>query len=202
MYTENTIQFDEDLIGLTGYQIWVHSRKGRFMRIGIWAGMALLLVLGVIFLLRSLVLKVSVAPLVITLILMLLLFIVLAFAMPLLYIRKTRGMLHPGTEQNIAMDEHFVNVYAKNIGAQYKWFNFTDIAETANYYFMFTPEVFIVLDKKGFPEGGEEVFRHMHTPARLLKEAARKPLRERCYVPFEKDYVTPLEKKFRGSRRK
>jgi hypothetical protein len=95
-------------------------------------------------------------------------------------------------DQIVTIDEKYVNLHTKVSHQQYKWHLFDDIEEDDRYYFLFSPEVYIILDKKTFPKGGENVFREMRVPNHLLKEAARKSRKQHYLMITDKDYLTPI----------
>lgn len=192
MYTENRVEFTDELINRTGYYLWMHSMKCKYIRIGFYIAMLISTILAFTGLLRSLVLKTDLTMMVVFLVLDLLLFLAIILIWPLVFRTKVINSIHPEVPQIVTMDEHFVNLHTSMSHQQYKWHNFIDIEEDDKYYFLFSPEVYIILSKATFPVGGEKIFRSYRTPARLLKEADRKSKKLRYLILFTGDYLTPM----------
>ncbi len=146
--------------------------------------------------LRQIVIKSSGTMTLLFFLLTLILFLAIVIIWPLVYRSKVINSVQPNVPQIVTMDDHFINLHTSMSHQQYKWHNFVDIEDDSRYYFLFSPEVYIILDKKTFPAGGEEVFINLHTPARLIKEAGRKSKRERYLIIFTGDYLTPLVNKY------
>ncbi|MGN0166283.1 MAG: YcxB family protein [Lachnospiraceae bacterium] len=192
MYTENHIEFDDELINRTGYYLWMHSIKCRHIRIGFYIALLISTILTVIGFLRHLVLHTDWTMTIIFLILDLLLFGAVTLIWPLVFRTKVIQSIHPEVPQIVTMDENFINLHTSMSHQQYKWYNFIDMEEDEKYYFLFSPDVYIILSKAAFPKGGEEIFRSFRIPARLIKEAARGSKKEKYLILFTHDYLTPL----------
>lgn len=202
MYTENHVEFDDELISRTGYYLWMHSLKCRHIRIGFYIAMALSSILAVTGFLRHLVLKTDWTMTLVFLIIDLLLFGAVAIIWPLVFRTKVINSIRPEIPQIVTMDENFISLHTTMSHQQYKWHSFIDIEEDEKYYFLFSPEVYIILDKTNFPEGGEAVFTSFRIPSRLLKEAAKGSKRQRYLILTDKDYLTPLVNFYRKLFRK
>ncbi len=198
MYTENRVEFTDELINRTGYYLWMHSMKCKYIRIGFYIAMLISTILAFTGLLRSLVLKTDLTMMVVFLIIDLLLFLAVIIIWPLVFRTKIINSIHPEVPQIVTMDEHFVNLHTSMSHQQYKWHNFIDIEEDDKYYFLFSPEVYIILSKATFPVGGEKIFRSYRTPARLLKEAERKSKKLRYLILFTGDYLTPMVNSYKA----
>ena len=198
MYTENRIDFTDELINRTGYYLWMHSIKCKFIRIGFYIAILISTILAFTGLLRSLVLKTDLTMMIVFLIIDLLLFLAIIIIWPLVFRTKVINSIHPEVPQIITMDEHFVNLHTSMSHQQFKWHNFIDIEEDDKYYLLFSHEVYIILSKATFPAGGEEIFRSYRIPARLLKEAGRKSKKIRYLILFTGDYLTPMVKTYKA----
>lgn len=202
MRTENHIEFTEDLSERLGFFVWMHSTKGKRIRIGLLTAIAVSLILAVTGLLRRLVIHTSIKYFLIFLFLAFVLFGVMVVALPLIYRKKVMQSIDVGTVQIVTMDDHFVNLHVSDVNAQFRWNKFIDIDEDDDYYYLFTEENYIVLDKLAFPGDGHDTFLSYHTPERLLRDASRKSRLERYYMPFsKKDLLTPLVHFFRDAAR-
>jgi len=143
--------------------------------------------------LRILVLKTDPTLMLVFLLLDLLCFAALVLIWPLVYRSKILASFAENTSQIVTMDEHFVNLHVTGLHEQFRWNKFVDIDEDDDYYYLFSEENYIVLDKKAFPEGGLDIFLSYHTPERLLREANRKSRGERYLMLFtKKDYLTQV----------
>lgn len=202
MYTENQIQFNDELINKLGFYLWMHSLKCKRIRIGFYIAMAISFAITFVCFLRKIVLGNSGVVALLFFLLTLILFLAIVLIWPLVYRNKVINSVQPNVPQIVTMDAHFVNLHTSMSHQQYKWHNFVDIENDRRYYILFAPDVYIILDKKTFPAGGEEVFRSLHTPARLLKEAQRKSKHERYLMIFTGDYLTPLVNWFNRTFRK
>ncbi len=192
MYTENHVEFNDGLINRTGYYLWMHSIKCRHIRIGFYAAMIVSTILAITGFLRHLVLKSDWTMTVVFLVIDILLFGAIVIIWPLVFRAKVINSIQPDIPQIITMDENYVNLHTVMSHQQYKWHKFIDIEEDEKYYFLFSPDVYIILDKDNFPAGGEQIFLSLRTPARLLKEASRTSKKQRYLIPFTRDYLTPM----------
>ena len=162
MYTENTVCFDKRLRARTSYYVWRNSVKGRFIRLCLYFLLLISAIAFVVTFLRYLVVSAPAYPFVLCLLLGIIFLLFADFALPLLF--------------KIRLDKDYPD------GHQYKWFNFRAVDEDERYYYLFTRDSFIILDKTRFPEGGEKIFKEFRVPGRLLREMKRKPVRERCFI--------------------
>lgn len=192
MHTENHIHFTDELISRTGFYLWVHSAKCKMVRIVFYILMLISSILAIAGFLRVLVLKTDWTMTIVFLLTLLLLFASVILIWPLVYRAKAINGIHREIDQVVTLDERYINLHTSLSHQQYKWHIFTDIHEDERYYFLFSPDVYIILDKTTFPPDGEEIFRSMHKPARLLKEASRKTINSRCLMIFSSDYLTPI----------
>ena len=201
MRTENHIEFTEDLSERLGFFIWMHSAKCKRIRIGLFAALAASLVMAVVTLLRRLVIHTTIKWTVLYLFIAILIFAAMVVAVPLIYRKRIMSSIRPGMVQIVTMDEHFVNLHVGDLNARFRWNKFIDIDEDDDYYYLFTDENYVVLDKLAFPGDGHDIFLEMHTPARLLRESSRKSRLERYAMLFAgKDYLTALANTFGGKQ--
>ena len=193
MRTENHIEFTEDLSERLGFFVWMHSAKGKRIRIGLLAATALCLILAVTGLLRRLVIHTSIKYFLIFLFLAFVCLGVMIIVFPLIYRKKVLKSIDIGTVQIVTMDDHYVNLHVGSVNAQFRWNKFIDIDEDDDYYYLFSEENYVVLDKLAFPGDGHDIFLSYHTPERLLRDASRKSRLERYYMPLsKKDHLTPV----------
>lgn len=192
MYTENHVTFNDELVNRTGYYLWMHSLKCRHIRIGFYIAMLVSTIFAVIGLLRKLVLDTDWTMMIVFLVIDLLLFGAITLIWPLVFRTKVINSIHPEVPQIVTMNEGAINLHTSMSHQQYKWHNFIDIEEDERYYFLFSPDVYIILDKTTFPAGGEEIFKSIRVPARLLKETEKISKRERYLIIFTHDYLTPI----------
>ena len=182
MYTENTVCFDKRLRARTSYYVWRNSVKGRFIRLCLYFLLLISAIAFVVTFLRYLVVSAPAYPFVLCLLLGIIFLLFADFGLPLLFKIRLDKDYPDGHEQIVTMDAHLVNVYNSGSDRQYKWFNFRAVDEDERYYYLFTRDSFIILDKTRFPEGGEKIFKEFRVPGRLLREMKRKPVRERCFI--------------------
>jgi hypothetical protein len=192
MHTENHIHFTDDLVNRIGFYMWMHSKKCKLIRIGFYIAMLVSTILAFTGFLRHLVLKTSWTMMGVFLILTFIMLFAVLVIWPLVFRSKAVNSVHADVDQIVTIDEKYVNLHTKVSHQQYKWHLFDDIEEDDRYYFLFSPEVYIILDKKTFPKGGENVFREMRVPNHLLKEAARKSRKQHYLMITDKDYLTPI----------
>lgn len=192
MHTENHLEFTDELINHTGFYLWMHSRKCRFIRICFYIAMLISAIFMVVGLLRTLVLKTDLTMMLVFFVLDIILFIAITLIWPLVYRSKAISQIHKEVTQIITMDENVVNLHTSMSHQQYKWHHFDDIDEDDGYYYLFSPDVYIILDKKRFSRGGEKIFLDYRVPKSLLKKAAKKTKNARYLMIFTGDYLTPI----------
>lgn len=192
MYTENHVEFNDELINRTGYYLWMHSTKCKHIRIGFYIAMLVSTLLAIVGFFKYIFNQTDKTMMILFIIVDVLLFGAITLIWPLVFRSRVINSIHSDISQIITMDENFVNLHTTISHQQYKWNTFIDIEEDDKYYFIFSPEVYIILCKENFPAGGEDIFRSLRTPARLIKSAERESKRERHLIIFTHDYLTPL----------
>ena len=198
MSTVNRVEFTGDLIDKTGYFVWIFSKKCKRVRIICYGIMILFAMFFLTGVLRQLILHASPKFALIFFFANLIMSILVFLVFPLYYRKKVIDSMRPQYPQTVAMNDKYLTLSVAGKKYNMKWFSFVDIHETKEYYFLFAEDFYIIIDKLGFPIGGEEIFRRFHTPARLLKEAKRRTVTDRCLVITEKDYITWLVNFYRS----
>ncbi|MDD6102678.1 MAG: YcxB family protein [Clostridiales bacterium] len=197
MHSENHLEFTDELINRTGFYLWMHSRKCRLIRICFYAAMLISTIFMIAGLLRTLVLKTDLTMMLVFLVLLIILFLAITIIWPLVYRSKAISQIHKEVPQIITMDDHFINLHTSMSHQRYKWHHFDDYDEDDGYYYLFSPDVYIILDRNRFNEGGEEVFLNYRKIVSLRKNTSSKSKNERYLMIFTGDYLTPIVNKFR-----
>lgn len=194
MRIENHLSFKEDLINRLSYKLWMHSPKCRYIRIGFYIAMLLSTILMGIGLLRTLVIKTDLTMMLTFLLVDVALFVVILLIWPLAYRSQTVALIKNSPDQIVTMDERLISVHTKTGHKQYKCNHFNDYDEDDMYYYLFSPEDYVVLDKTRFNRGGRDAFLNHRAVMRLVKNASRKSPKARYLILLDKDYLTPIAK--------
>lgn len=192
MRIENQLTFTEQLTNRTGFYLWMHSLKCKYIRIVFYIAMLVSTILMITGLLRTLIIKKDLTMMLLFLLVDLLLFAAIVLIWPLVFRSKAISQIKGNVKQIVTMDDKYVNVHTPVSHERYRLNHFNDFDEDERYYYLFAPDVYVIFDKKRFKNGTHQAFLENRVIARLQKNASRKTRNSRYLIIFAGDYLTPI----------